>query len=357
MKKMKRTTLLVLALLFLFTACGSPRPREVTTAYGQMEAEKGQEGAVAMVLYNMAEDSFQPSVWIGEEKPSVWILPKYVGSKVRLYTIEAVGTDSYMPDSRYAYNYSYEVLAHTVIQLRWMYLSHNHMWYLEIETPDGEVYGSPLPYYCEAKEDVVYIGEHWDGKDNLPYDWGREEVATEKPVIYLYPEEPTEVSVVLDYEGTLTCTYPKYENRWTVTAHPDGTLVDAQGKVYNYLYWEGLDNKQSDFSQGFCVSGEETAAFLEVALEKLGLNRREANEFIIYWLPMMEKNPYNVISFQTAAYTELAKLHITPAPDTLIRVFMSWYGTEEPVSIPAQELTAPERHGFTVVEWGGELRG
>ncbi len=182
-------------------------------------------------------------------------------------------------------------------------------------------------------------------------------VPTLKPVIYLYPEEPKEVSVKLEYEGTLTCTYPKYENGWTVTAYPDGTLTDEDGAEYNYLYWEGLDNKKSDFTTGFCIPGEDTATFLEYALERLGLNRREANEFIIYWLPLMEQNPYNVISFQTSAYTEMAKLHIIPEPDTMIRVFMSWYSVEEPVSIPEQELTAPERQGFTVVEWGGELKG
>ena len=182
-------------------------------------------------------------------------------------------------------------------------------------------------------------------------------VPTLKPVIYLYPEEPTEVSVKLDYEGTLTCTYPEYEDGWTVTAYPDGTLKDEGGVEYNYLYWEGLDNKKSDFTTGFCIPGEDTAAFLEYALERLGLNRREANEFIIYWLPLMEQNPYNVISFQTTAYTDVAKLHITPEPDTMIRVFMAWYGVEEPIFIPEQELTAPERQGFTVVEWGGELKG
>ena len=37
---------------------------------------------------------------------------------------------------------------------------------------------------------------------------------TEKPVIYLYPEEETEVSVTLDYDGTLTATWPTYEDGW-----------------------------------------------------------------------------------------------------------------------------------------------
>ena len=89
------------------------------------------------------------------------------------------------------------------------------------------------------------------------------------------------------------------------------------------------------------------------AVEKLGLNRREANEFIVYWLPKMESNPYNIISFQTYIYTESAELMIDPAPDTLIRVFMVYKGSDEFVSLPVQELTAPERNGFSVVEWGG----
>ena len=176
-----------------------------------------------------------------------------------------------------------------------------------------------------------------------------------KPVIYLYPEEETEVTVSLDYGGELTCTYPAIsaENAWTVTAAPDGTLTDSAGQTYSYLYWEGVSREEYDFSEGFCVPGGDTAAFLEEALAQLGLTRREANEFIVYWLPRMESNPYNLISFQGAAYTDHAVLTITPEPDTLLRVFMAWQPLDAPVEIPAQELSAPERTGFTVVEWGG----
>lgn len=181
----------------------------------------------------------------------------------------------------------------------------------------------------------------------------RDPPVAEKPVIYLYPQERTAVSVKLDFDGKLTCTYPAYENGWVVTAEPDGTLKDADGKTYNYLYWEGESNARYDLSKGFCVAGKDTAAFLEMALERLGLNRREANEFIVYWLPLMEDNPYNIISFQTDRYTESAKLDIDPAPDTLIRVFMAWKASSSFVELEAQTLTVPERTGFTIVEWGG----
>ena len=131
------------------------------------------------------------------------------------------------------------------------------------------------------------------------------------------------------------------------------TLTDAVGQTYNYLYWEGVSRTEYDFSQGFCVPGRDTAAFLEDTLATLGLNRREANEFIVYWLPHMEGNAYNLIAFQTSSYTDHARLTITPEPDTLIRVFMAYRPLEKAVEIAPQTLTAPERTGFTAVEWGG----
>ena len=182
----------------------------------------------------------------------------------------------------------------------------------------------------------------------------REEmVAEEKPVIYLYPETETRVTVKLDLPGELTCAYPAYDGGWTVTAAPDGTLTDEHGRTYNYLYWEGEGTEAYDFSKGFCVAGSDTAAFLEDALDRLGLTRREANEFLVYWLPRMQDNPYNLIAFQQEAYTESAKLTVSPQPDSVLRVFMAWKPLARPVDIPAQTLPGFERRGFTLVEWGG----
>ena len=174
-----------------------------------------------------------------------------------------------------------------------------------------------------------------------------------KPVIYLYPEIETQVTVKMDYSGKLTCTYPAYNDGWKVTAAPDGTLTDENGQTYNYLYWEGETATAYDLSEGFCVAGADTAAFLEDALAQLGLTRREANEFIVYWLPQMEDNAYNLITFQQEAYTDAAKLTVEPAPDSILRVFMTWKPLANPVDIPAQTLPAFERRGFTLIEWGG----
>lgn len=179
-----------------------------------------------------------------------------------------------------------------------------------------------------------------------------------KPVIYLYPEETTEVQVKLQLDGELTCTYPVYENGWDVTAQPDGTLTNhADGREYSYLYWEGKTKTDWDMSKGFVIKGTETAEFLQETLEKMGLTPREYNEFIVYWLPQMEENPYNLITFQQEAYTDAAQMEITPEPDSILRVFMVYQPLEQPVAVKEPEITSFERNGFTVVEWGGTERG
>ena len=176
----------------------------------------------------------------------------------------------------------------------------------------------------------------------------------EKPVIYLYPPVSTEVTVQLEYDGVLTVTYPEYNDGWKVTAHPDGTLLNhADGKEYSYLFWEGRGNQNYDFTGGFVVKGSETSAFLQESLAQMGLLPKEYNEFIVYWLPQMQDNPYNLISFQGDAYTTSAKLDITPAPDSILRVFMTFKPLTEPVEVPTQAFQPFERSGFTVVEWGG----
>ncbi len=181
----------------------------------------------------------------------------------------------------------------------------------------------------------------------------QEPALARKPVIYLYPEEEAEVTVKLDFDGELTSTYPVYRDGWAVTAQPDGTLHDETGREYYCLFWEGVSDTEYDFSTGFVVRGEETAVFLEKTLAEIGLTEKETNEFIIYWMPQMEHNAYNLISFQTDVYTDTAELKITPEPDSLLRVFMAWKPIEEPIEIEPQMFELFERTGFTVVEWGG----
>ena len=178
----------------------------------------------------------------------------------------------------------------------------------------------------------------------------------DKPVLYLYPESTRQVSVKIGLSPSFRfdCTYPAYADGWNVIAAPDGTLTNlSDGKEYSYLFWDLVGKADYDFSSGFVVKGEDTAAFLQETLAAMGLAPAEANEFIVYWLPKMQKNPYNLISFQTDRYTDNVKLEISPEPDSILRVFMAYKRLDAPVSVPAQEIRPFERVGFTAVEWGG----
>lgn len=176
-----------------------------------------------------------------------------------------------------------------------------------------------------------------------------------KPILYLYPEEESTIEVKFRQPEKLTCTYPKYEQSWQVTAKPDGSLMDNKtGRSLYALYWEGKGKIATNGKEGFVVKGSETIPFLEEKLKILGLNEREANEFIIYWLPELEKNNYNYIRFaELEEINQEMPIEISPKPDTLIRVLMQYKGLDKPIEVKEQKLKSPERKGYVAVEWGG----
>ena len=181
------------------------------------------------------------------------------------------------------------------------------------------------------------------------------DLVARKPIIYLYPTTETKVNVKLWTPENLLHTYPKYntEKWWNVIAQPNGDLEDTDTwrKLYA-LYWEWKSDIETNFDEWFVVEWKDTIPFLEEKLSILWLNEREAEEFIVYWLPQMENNKYNVIRFETIEeQNKNMSLDITPSPDTVIRVMMDWKAIDEPIEILEQELTTPERKGFTVVEW------
>jgi hypothetical protein len=180
-----------------------------------------------------------------------------------------------------------------------------------------------------------------------------------KPVIYLYPTKTTDVDVALGVPEKLTVSYPKYVDSWKVTANPDGSLIDrTTGRNLYSLYYEtDYTTSKGVHDEGFVVKGSEAASFLEEKLARLGLNEREAEEFIIYWLPQLEANAYNYIYFApTAEIAENMPLNVTPAPETVIRINMEFKALDAPIQVKEQQLPeTPIRKGFTLVEWGGTI--
>ena len=106
-------------------------------------------------------------------------------------------------------------------------------------------------------------------------------------------------------------------------------------------------------NEGFIVKDENAEQFLEEKLKILGLNDKEATDFITFWLPVLIKNKLSLCKFQTGKYFNDFKLNITPKPDTRIRIFLSIKKIDSVLDIKEQKLEPNERKGFTVIEWGG----
>ena len=195
-----------------------------------------------------------------------------------------------------------------------------------------------------------------------PAEWTVPVAVIKKPVIYLYSKEEKNVSVRLGHPENITAAYPAYpEEGWSVTVHPGGRLTDkASGRELYSLYWEGKTGEKSIRDNGFVVEGKDTASFLEAKLAVLGLSEREAEEFIIYWLPMMQGNAWNFIRFvPEEEINGSMPLLITPAVERTLRVWMEYTPLKTKLrGIKEQELTPVNRNelnelGFYAVEWGG----
>ena len=178
-----------------------------------------------------------------------------------------------------------------------------------------------------------------------------------KPIIYLYPTETTFVDVKLSNPERITTDYPNYNNGWKVVAHPDGTLKTKSNKQLYALYYESQNIKKytnESLSEGFVVSRDKVEEFLDEKLDILGLNYKEREEFISYWIGELESKPYVFIRFQKKEEIENNMgLHINPRPDTIIRIMMEYKKLDNVINVKAQSLEAAKRKGFTVVEWGG----
>jgi len=183
-------------------------------------------------------------------------------------------------------------------------------------------------------------------------------IEIKKPAIYLYPTKTEEIKVKLNFKGKIGNTYPVYDNGWDVSTEPDGKLMNMDNKrSYNYLFWDGtytFPKEHYNYRTGFIVKKNELANFLQSKLGYMGLNNTEINDFIVYWLPIMNKNETNLVHFWVNDNIDnSAFLFVMPKPDTEITVFMEFRKAESGQTIHEQQLPSTERKGFTVVEWGG----
>lgn len=178
-----------------------------------------------------------------------------------------------------------------------------------------------------------------------------------KPVIYLYPSLPQNVTVKVGADVKISDPLYSAVHGWEVFAWPNGQL-NVNGQQYTSLFWEGPGRGEYPaITSGTIVSRGEAAKTIRTQLKQQGLNSTEAQDFMDYWESRIPESSYVRLSwFNTRQLDELAPLSISPKPKTVIRVFLDMAGLDKPIAMPTQEFSAPLRTGFTVVEWGGLSR-
>lgn len=213
-------------------------------------------------------------------------------------------------------------------------------------------------YYEVITGGLPIASQHHDTYTvQLSYRPRHEEIITYKPVIYLYPEVETDVSISLDIYGKNPFYYPAYTDGWNVTAHPDGQLT-INDEQYRYLFWEATqaDHLSSiDLNEGFMVEGANATSFLESKLKAVGLTSEERADFITFWGPKIAANDLNVVRFEwNETCDKFATLNISPTPDHVYRLYIFTAPIETPLDLTPQALPTFNRKGFTAIEWGGQ---
>lgn len=195
-----------------------------------------------------------------------------------------------------------------------------------------------------------------NNSESVPTDWVSPYC---KPAIYLYPEFKELVHVKINPVGTILYSIPKYPaDGWLVWAYPDGTIYSGLEK-YDYLYYEVEipDSVISLPDKGFVKEYKDLSVFLPKLVTKLGLNQKERDQFVDYWLGVLPKVKYYQIKIvEQTVLNSISPLSINPHPDTVIRVTLHFTPLDEKVEFQEPVISSVRRDGFAVVEWGGIVK-
>ena len=177
-----------------------------------------------------------------------------------------------------------------------------------------------------------------------------------KPNIYLYPETESEITVTFEKPEYLTASIPDYTGAWTVTAAPEGTLTDADGNRYGYLFYEALVKKKAfQTEEGFLVPADKRDETFRRILTAYGFNEQETADFIAYWSEYLKDGAdYLMYPMLTDGVDAAMPISFSVKPDSIYRI---WFGFAfyDGGEIKTPAVTPIVRDGFTVIEWGGAV--
>lgn len=175
-----------------------------------------------------------------------------------------------------------------------------------------------------------------------------EHVSVDKPNVYLYPTEPTDIAVRIPAWRRITESDPRYPvDGWRVKASPDGRL-DTQAGPRDYLFYEmNVDTSRFQAERGWCVPGALAQASVEAAMGEMGFLPNEIADFATAWDGAFPEAAVMTVYPQVDG---LARLTVDPAPDTLLR---AWFLVADGCQAVEPFLFEPvDRVGYHAAEWG-----
>ncbi len=177
-----------------------------------------------------------------------------------------------------------------------------------------------------------------------------------KPAVYLYPERKTEINVKVAPKGEMLLTIPEYPSAgWDVVAEPNGDIFHHNTR-FDYLYYEASipDELIHKPEEGYVISYDKREAFMRDLVVKLGLNKKETDQFVEYWAPILPEAPYYFIGIVPVTNLDaISPVTISPKPDNFIRITLYFQALDNYKIVQEPTIPVVKRDGFTAVEWGG----
>lgn len=197
------------------------------------------------------------------------------------------------------------------------------------------------PFFSEPEKELVE--EYYRG--------GR--VRAFKPNVYIYPEYSLNLSVKIELPlgGEIIKSVPKYGNGWNIFVDTSGRINDQ----YEYLFYECDIPDVFQRTEGWIVEKKDLTEFFKSNLEEYGFIEEEIQDFLEYWIPILDaKSYYEIFPQRKEILDQVIRLEFSHQPKSILRLFYLINGTDKPGS----NLRTPDtihftRRGFSVVEWGG----
>lgn len=194
---------------------------------------------------------------------------------------------------------------------------------------------------------IAYNGNDTDTIMKPIYD----DIMVYKPNIYIYPTYNLNLCVKISFPmgGEIVESIPSYSEQWCVNVDTSGKIDDQ----YDYLFYESKQPNTFQYKKGWCVARNDLKSFFENNMKQYNFSNAEINDFIDYWMPLLDENDYYLVYPQTNDIIDgIIKLDFSIQPNHVSRLFYGVVGVDDYTEIEEPKIESFKRDGFHVIEWG-----